>query len=95
MDNIKIIVTYKDKEYNFDFGSQAYIFHTGIYNNMDKRYSVKQLLQYVSLIQTCYLSDNNRTPLGELCDYVAKHWKRIKSMGRYDILDEFYDYIGL
>lgn len=95
MDDIKVTVTYKNKDYKFDYGSQAYIFHTGIYNDMDKKYSVKQLLQYVALVNNCYLSDSNRTPLGELCDYVAKHWKRIKSMGRYDILDEFYDYIGL
>lgn len=95
MDDIKTTVTYKTKQYNFEFGSQAYIFHTGIYNGMDKKYSLKQLLQYVSLVHYCYISDDNRTPLGELCDYVAAHWKRLKTMGKYEILNEFYNYIGL
>lgn len=95
MDDIKITVTYNNKQYNFEFGSQAYIFHTGILNKMDKKYSIKQLMQYVSLVQTCYYTDSYLTPLGELCDYVAKHWKRMKTINKYDILDEFYKYIGL
>ena len=93
MSDIKITVTYKGKEYNFEFGSEAYIFHTGIYNDMDTKYSVKQLMQYVALVHSCYLSDSNRTPLGDLCDYVATHWKRLRTMGKYDILDDFYDHV--
>lgn len=37
MSDIKIQVTYKDKTYAFEYGSQAYIFHTGIYNEIAEK----------------------------------------------------------
>lgn len=95
MDNIKIQVTYKDKTYAFEYGSEAYIFHSGIYNDMDQEYGIDSLLRYVKIVHECYLSDCNRTPLGELCDYVAEHWNDIKSLDRYEILEKFYKEIGL
>lgn len=97
MDDIKITVTYKDKEYTFDFGSQAYIFHTGIYKGMDKR-GEDVLSEYVSVVHECYLKDSNRTNLGELADYIADYWDAIskklhgeEEFGYYDILDNFYE----
>ncbi len=90
MDNIKITIEYKGKTYTFDFGSEVYIFHTGIYNDMDKKYSKKTLLQYTALIQDCYLKDSNRTPLGAFADYVARNWKIVKNLDRTDILEKFY-----
>lgn len=93
MENISFQVTYNNKNYTFEFGSEVYIFHTGIYNKIDKKYSIKELLNYVRLVHECYLKDTNRTPLGELCDYVAQHWKKLKKKGRYEILEEFYSAI--
>ncbi len=90
MNNIKITIDYKGKTYAFDFGSQAYIFHTGIYNDRDKKYSKKALLEYTALVQDCYLKDSNRTPLGAFADYVARNWKRLKNLDRTDILEKFY-----
>lgn len=90
-DNIKIKITYRDKTYAFDFGSEAYIFHIGIYNEIDRKYGLKTLLEYVGFVQHCYLSDSNRTPLGALADYIAGHWKKLKSANRYDILERFYE----
>lgn len=95
MSDIKIQITYKDNTYAFEYGSQAYIFHTGIYNDIDSKYGIDILLEYTALVQECYLSDAYRTPLGELCDYVAENWIEIKDMGRYEILDKFYTEIGL
>lgn len=89
MQDIKFHVIYMNKTYDFKYGSQAYIFHTGIFNNMQKR-GVKQLLEYVDFVHTCYLKDSNRTPLGELADYVADNWKEIKSLDYYTVLDKFY-----
>ncbi len=57
---------------------------------MDRRYGKRGLLQYVSLVQDCYLADSNRTPLGEFADYVARNWKYVKELGRYTILEKFY-----
>ena len=95
MSDIRIQVTYKDKIYAFEYGSQAYIFHTGIYNEIDLNYGIDGLLEYTALVHECYLSDSNRTPLGEFCDYVAENWIEIKDMCRYEILDKFYTEIGL
>lgn len=86
---LKIQVIYKNKTYNFEFGSQAYIFHTGLYKGMQKR-GIKQLLKYVDFVHTCYLIDNNRTPLGALADYIADNWKQVKNQDHYSVLDEFY-----
>ena len=91
-DNAKIEfqVSYKGNAYTFDYGSQAYIFHAGIYNDMDKKYSIKTLLSYVDLVHQCYLKDIIETPLGKLADYIATNWKKVKNLGSYDILEKFY-----
>lgn len=95
MSDFKIQVTYKDKTYAFEYGSQAYIFHTGIYNEIELKYGIDGLLEYTALVHDCYLSDSNRTPLGELCDYVAEHWKRLRNKSPRKILEKFYTEIGL
>ena len=75
---IEFTVKYRNKTYTFDFGSEVYIFHTGIYNEIDKKYGLKALMKYVSLVFDAYLSDDNRTPLGPLADYVAAKWRKSK-----------------
>lgn len=86
-------VTYNGVEYPFEFGSQAYVFQTGLYNDIHERYGIKGLLRYVSLVHDCYLSDSNRTPLGEFADFVAARWRKIRKKDRNEILDEFYSYV--
>ena len=61
--DFKISVSYRGKVYLFDYGSQAYIFHTGIYNDIPKKYGLKGLREYTNLVHTCYVEDSNRTPL--------------------------------
>ena len=87
-------VTFNGVEYPYAFGSQAYIFHTSVYNNIHKKYGMDGLLRYVTAVHECYIDDDNRTPLGALGDYIAKHWSRIKSKGKRAILEEFYDHIS-
>ena len=92
-DNFTVTVTYNGVEYTFEFGSQAYIFQTGLYNDIHKRFGIKGLLEYVVVVHDCYISDSNRTPLGALADYVAEHWRKIRKKGRHEILDEFYSHV--
>ena len=89
-EKIEFQVIYKGKTYTFAYGSQAYVFHTGIYNDMDTKYGIKTLLAYVELVHQCYLKDSNRTPLGSLADYIATNWRKVKKLGRYEILEKFY-----
>ena len=83
-------VNYDNIVYTYKSGTEAMIFDYGIGNDIDRKYGMKALKEYVALVYELYLSDSNDTPLGTICDYVAKHWKKLKNKGRYDILEEFY-----
>ena len=83
-------VNYDNKVYTYKSGTEVMIFDYGIGNEIDRKYGMKALKEYVELVYELYLSDDNPTPLGTLCDYVAKHWKKVRNKDRYDILDEFY-----
>ena len=86
----KVRVIYQRKKYYFDFGSQVYIFHIGICNSFLFEYGIDELLKYTEFVHSCYIKDSNRTPLGELADYIAERWDEVKAMGAYDVLDKFY-----
>ena len=88
---LNFIVMYGKETFFFKQGSKAYIFHTGIYNNIHKKYGIKGLQNYIAFVHECYLSDSNRTPLGALADYIAAKWKQIKNKSLYDILEKFYE----
>ena len=87
---LKFIIAYGQHTFEYQYGSEVYIFHTGIYNNIHKKFGIKGLRNYVAFVHDCYLADSNRTPLGALADYIALHWKQLKNKGRYDVLEEFY-----
>lgn len=84
-------VTFNGVEYPFAFGSQAYIFHTGVYNNIHKKYGMDGLLRYVTAVHECYITDSRKTPLRDLGDYMAKHWTSVEERSRREILDDFYE----
>ena len=88
--DLQFIVTYGNQTFTFNQGSKAYIFHIGIYNDIDKNYGIKGLLEYISFVHECYISDSNRTPLGSLADFIAAKWKKLKNKGRYAVLEKFY-----
>ena len=88
---LKFTVTYGKHTFTFEQGSKAYIFHTGVYNDIDKKYGIKGLLEYVDFVHDCYIEDSNRTPLGALADYIAAKWKKIKNKSLYDVLEKFYE----
>ena len=92
MEDIEFKVIYNDKSYAFEYGSEAYIFHTGIYNDMEM-YGIDELLKYVTFVQNCYLKDSNRTPLGSLADYIAQNWESVKNKNHYSVLADFYNYL--
>ena len=87
---LKFTVTYGKHTFTFAQGAKAYIFHTGIYNDIDKKYGIKGLLAYVNFVHDCYIADDNHTPLGALADFIASKWKKLKNKERYDVLNEFY-----
>jgi len=71
-------VNYDNQIYTYKSGTETMIFDYGINNEIDRKYSMKALKEYVALVYELYLSDSNATPLGKLCDYVAQHWKKLK-----------------
>lgn len=86
----EVSVRFQGCRYAFPFGSQAYIFHTGILNGFYDRYGTEILLQYVDFVHKCYMKDNERTPLGALADYIAGNWEMFKGTPSRAVLDEFY-----
>ena len=88
--SLNFIITYGKHTFTFEQGSKAYIFHTGVYNDIDKKYGIKGLLAYVNFVHDCYIADDNHTPLGALADYVATNWQKLKKLGRTDVLKKFY-----
>lgn len=90
MNKLSFHVNYNNNIYTYNSGTEAMIFDYGVLNELDRKYGMKTLKEYVAFVYELYLSDSNDTPLGKLCDHVAQHWKKLKSKDRYDILDEFY-----
>ena len=90
MEEFAVKVIYKGNTYNFNFASQAYIFQTGIYNDMEDQYGLDELLEYTDFVHACYITDSNRTPLGPLADYIAENWKKVKKQNFYAVLYDFY-----
>ena len=86
----EVSVSFQGRQYSFSFGSQAYIFHTGILNGFYEDYGIDALMQYSSFVHRCYLSDDNRTPLGSLADYIAENWETLREKPARAVLDEFY-----
>lgn len=83
-------VTTPAKTYEFDSGFEVYIFDHGIMNGLEG----EDLIKYISFVSDLYLKDNNPTPLGHLCDYVAQHWEDVQKLDRYETLSNFYDSIA-
>lgn len=88
---LNFIVTYGKDTFFFNQGSKAFILHTGIYNEIDKKYGIKALREYTSFVHDCYLADDNHTPLGALADFIANQWSTLKKLGRNEVLEKFYE----
>ena len=87
---LNFIVMYGKETFFFKQGSKAFILHTGIENDIDKKYGMQELREYVAFVHDCYLADDNHTPLGARADYVATNWQKLKKLGRTDVLKKFY-----
>ena len=73
--DFEISIRFQGEQYSFAYGSQAYIFHTGILNGF---------------VHRCYLRDDNRTPLGALADYIAENWESVRDKPAREVLEDFY-----
>ena len=88
---MKITVEHDNKKYDFTNAAHVYIFECAVENKFDKKYNHKTLTSFINLVYDCYMKDSNATPLGHLTDYMAKNWKKIKNLARYEILNKFYN----
>lgn len=82
----KFKIEHDNKIYATHYGAEAYIFHTGVYNDI----KTEDLVEYTNFVFDTYLYDTNRTNLGELSDYIARKWPDIKNKTKAEILDDFY-----
>ena len=87
------LVKHENTVMSFNTGAECFIFNAAVNNDFHKKHSHKQLQIYVSLVYECYIKDDNPTPLGDLCDFMAKYWKSIKKLSRSEILSKFYDWL--
>ena len=87
---MKITIEHENNTYIYEHGYQAYILDYALYHEIDKKYDLEEIKNFVFRVSECYLKDSNATPLGALTDYMAEHWEDIKKLSRYDILNRFY-----
>lgn len=91
MKAIKFQVIYKGKIYEFEDGLKAYLFQVAVFNDFDKRYGNKALIYYISLTFSCIRKDCNETPIEDFSLFIVRHWKKVKDMDSYELLDYFYN----
>lgn len=84
---MKITIEHNGKTYEFDSGTKALIFDAGVLNGVEDN----KLLNFVEFVHYLYLKDQNPTPLGHLCDYIAENWdKGVQYLDKWTVLEEFY-----
>lgn len=88
---IRFYADYKGVIFNLSYGSEAYILQAGIYNEIDTKYGICELMNFVNLVRDCYIKDDRPTPIGALSDYIAENWEQVREMERSAILEKFYD----
>lgn len=91
MKKYDIQILFRGKTYHFNTGHEAMFFQTGINNDVQKKFGIKGLLEYVSKAYRCYLDDEHHTPLSDLGDFVARHYTKCKKMDSEQILEWFYE----
>ncbi|MCI9290251.1 MAG: hypothetical protein HFE32_00430 [Clostridia bacterium] len=92
MDKIKIQVMYNGNFFEFNEGLKAYLFHLGIRNAHDKKHGIKALLYYIDLVCSCIHTDINSTIIEDLAEFVSSHWRTVRNMERYELLNYYYDH---
>lgn len=91
MEILKFQVIYKGKFYEFEDGMYAFVFQLGVFNDFDKKYGMKALMQYIGLVCRCVSVDSNSTPIEDLAEFVSHKWRTVKDMESYALLDYFYE----
>lgn len=82
---IKVIL---DNTYETDSPLKAFLYSTmRNFNHL----SHEEALDATAIAVEMYLKDNNPTPLGNLADYVAIHYKRLSKLTRTNMLIDFYE----
>ena len=52
---LNFIVMYGKETFFFKQGSKAFILHTGIENQIDKKYGIQGLREYTAFVHDCYV----------------------------------------
>ena len=91
MNKLKIQITYDGKQYEFEDGLKAYIFHIGVQNNFDKKHGIKVLLDYVNLVSSCIYVDTNETVVANFATFVSCRWQLVEAMDRGELLEFYYE----
>lgn len=82
---------YNGKQYEFEDGLQAYIFHIGVCNKLDKKHGIKALLDYVDLVSSCVYVDTNETVVANFATFVSCRWQLVEDMDRGELLEFYYE----
>lgn len=61
MKTLSFYVNYNNQIYTYKSGTEAMIFDYGVNNEIDRKYGLKALKEYVALVYELYLSDSNDT----------------------------------
>ncbi len=91
-DNFFVTVNFDGEQITFANGSQAYIFHTGVLNDIHIKYGMSGLLKYTAFVQKCYINLQREDSLGDFADYVAENWERVKDMSDIVMLRDYYGF---
>lgn len=88
---MKIIIYYKNKTFDFNFGYEAMIFDCAVSNNFDINYGEDTIKNFVDFVSKCYLKAPHDISLGELTDFIVTKWVSLKGLSYYEILEKFYN----
>ena len=95
MDKYDIQIKYNGKTYRFTSGQEALLFQNGIEYDVQKKYGMKGLREYVALAYECYQKyDDLYSPIEHLGWFIARHFSAFKTMDSEDILNNFYEYLN-
>ena len=88
-------IIYRGKPYHFNSGQEALLFQKGIEYDVQKKYGMKGLREYVSLTYECYKAYYDQyPPIEHLGWFIAYHFSAFRTMDSEDILNDFYEYIS-
>ena len=88
---MKITVELNNKKYYFTQASEVAILSSATDTGFAELHNEDELLQFISIVNECFLADANETNIYALTEYMAENWDTVKNKSKYVILDTFYE----